>query len=374
MRVLQVYKDYYPVLGGIEHHVQILAEGLQGADVQVTVLVTNTGRETLETVINGVGVTKTGRLGTISSAPISPDLFRRLGRLSRTADIAHLHFPYPPAEIAQLSVGRSRRFVLTYHSDIVRQRLLGLVYRPIMWRVLRRADAITVSNPQYIETSPFLQPFSAKCTVIHHGIDLSRFIPTADTVQRSAAIRREHGDAALVLAVGKLRHYKGIDVLIAAMTQVAAHLIVVGKGPMGPIWQRQAADPTVAGRITFLGEVSEAELVALYHTADIFVLPSTNRAETWGTVQIEAMACGLPVICTELGTGTSYVNQDGITGIVVPARDPTALANAIRRLVEDPALRQQFGEGGRQRAHDELSKEVMVQRMITFYQRVLGDA
>ncbi len=372
MRVLQVYKDYYPVVGGIEHHIQLLAEGLHEQGVDARVLVTNTGRRTLEGEINGVPVTKTGRQVNVSSAPISLDFYRYLRRMSRDADIVHLHFPYPPAEIGQLLVGRGKHFVLTYHSDIVRQKVLGFFYRPILWQVLRRAERITVSNPQYIQTSHFLQPFADKCTVIHHGVDLSRFTPTPQIQQRAAAIRQQYGDVPLILAVGKLRHYKGIDVIIDALKTVKAHALVVGKGPLGLIWQQKARDDGLAERVTFLDEVPEADLIALYYAADIFAFPSTNRAETWGTAQVEAMACGLPVICTELGTGTSYVNQHNVTGLVIPPSDPPALAAALKQLIADPALRARLGEGGRQRAYGALSKEAMIRQIMAFYQDVIA--
>ncbi|HOU13852.1 MAG TPA: glycosyltransferase [Anaerolineae bacterium] len=372
MRVLQVYKDYYPVVGGIEHHIQLLAEGLREQGVDARVLVTNTDRRTVEGEINGVPVTKTGRQVNVSSAPISLGFCGQLARLSRDADIVHLHFPYPPAEIGQLLVGRGKHFVLTYHSDIVRQKVLGFFYRPFLWQVLRRAERITVSNPQYIQTSRFLQPFADKCVVIHHGVDLTRFTPTPQIQQRAATIRQQYGDVPLILAVGKLRHYKGIDVLIDALKTVEAHALIVGTGPMGPVWQQKARDDGLAERVTFLGEVPEADLIALYHAADIFAFPSTNRAETWGTAQVEAMACGLPVICTELGTGTSYVNQHNVTGLVIPPNDPAALAAALQQLIADPVLRARLGEGGRQRAYGELSKEAMIRQIMAFYQDVIA--
>jgi glycosyltransferase involved in cell wall biosynthesis len=371
VNVLHVYKDYSPVLGGIEHHVQLLAEGLHEQGVDVRVLVTNTGRRTVRKVINGVPVTKTGRLMDVSSAPISLSFYPHFVRLGRDADIVHLHFPYPPAEIGQLLLGQSRHFVLTYHSDIVRQKVLGFFYRPFLWRVLRCVEQITVSNPNYIQTSRFLRPFAPKCTVIHHGIDLGRFALTPRVQQRAAEIREQYLEGPLILAAGKLRHYKGIDVLIDAMKQVAAHALIVGEGPMGETWRQRASDTGVQDRVSFLGKVPDEELVALYCAADIFVLPSTNRAETWGTVQIEAMACGLPVVCTELGTGTSYVNQDGVTGLVVPANDAEALAMALRQLIDEPTLRRQMGEAGRLRAHAQFSKEVMIAQILMFYRRVI---
>jgi rhamnosyl/mannosyltransferase len=371
MRILFVYKDYAPVVGGIENHIRLLAEGLRQRGVDARVLVTNTGPRTKNEVIHGVPVVKAGRLFSLSSAPVSLTLYPWLYRLEKGVDISHLHFPYPPGELGQLLLGRSRRFVLTYHSDIVRQKVLGLLYRPFLRQVLRRADLITVSNPAYIQTSPFLGRFADKCRVIHHGADLSRFVPTAEVQARAAVLRRRCEDKPILLFVGRLRHYKGLDVLLTAMHQVPAHLVVVGAGPMAETWQRQAVEAGLMERVSFLGEVSQADLVAAYYAADVFVLPSTNRAETWGAVQIEAMACGLPLVCTELGTGTSYVNQDEVTGIVVPPCDPDALAAALRRLLADEALRRQLGAAGQQRARREFSLEAMLNRVMAFYAEAL---
>ncbi len=370
MRVLHVYKDYHPVMGGIEHHVQALAEGLLAQGVDVNVLVTNTSRKTLKGEINGVPVTKTGRFLNVSSAPISLSFCSELKLLSRDADIVHLHSPYPPAELCQLAVHGGRHFVLTYHSDIVRQRVMGFFYSPFLRRVLRKAERITVSNPKVIGLSRFLRPWADKCRVVHHGIDLARFSPTPAVLQRAAALRARYQEVPLLLSVGRLRHYKGIDVLIDTLKTVEAHALIVGEGPMGDVWKQKAAAEGVTERITFLGEVSEEELVAFYYAADMFVFPSTNRAETWGTVQVEAMACGLPVICTELGTGTSYVNQHEVTGLVIEPNNSEALAGAIQRLIHDPELRHRLGQAGLARATEVLSKEAMVRQMLAFYAEI----
>ena len=146
--------------------------------------------------------------------------------------------------------------------------------------------------------------------------------PRQQIEAEAAAWRARYGNRPLLLFVGRLRHYKGVNVLIEAMEQLPeATALIVGIGPMAEEWQQQAAAAGLNDRVHFLGEQPDPAVLALYHAADIFVLPSTNRAETFGIVQLEAMACGRPVICTELGTGTSYVNQNGVTGLVVPSND-----------------------------------------------------
>ena len=336
------------------------------------VLVTNTIGQTLEETIGGVPVVKTARQINVSSAPVSLPFFSWVRKLEAGADIAHAHMPYPPGEVAHLLAGRARRFVVTYHSDIVRQRVLGALYRPFLWQVLRKARLIAVSNPVYIQDSPFLRRYADKCRVIHFGLDLKRFAATPSIEAEAAGWRARYSSRPLLLFVGRLRHYKGVNVLIEAMSQLPeATALVVGIGPMAEAWKQQAQAAGLLDRVHFLGEQPDPSVLALYHAADVFVLPSTNRAETFGIVQLEAMACGCPLLCTELGTGTSYVNQHGVTGMVVPANDPAALAAAARQLLADPALRARMGAAGLQRAQAEFSIDAMLDRTLDFYGEAL---
>jgi glycosyltransferase involved in cell wall biosynthesis len=372
MRVLYLYKDYYPILGGIENHIKMLAEGLRARGVDAQVLVTNTANRTAQEIIEGVPVLKAARQINISSAPVSLPFFPAVRRLEIGVNIAHLHMPYPPGELAQLLMGCSHRVVATYHSDIVRQRVLGALYRPFLWQVLHRARLIAVSNPAYIQDSPFLRRYAEKCRVIHFGVDLARFAATPSVAQQAAAWQARYAGQSLLLFVGRLRHYKGIDVLIDAMRQVEnAHALIVGVGPMEQAWRERAQATGVTDRVTFLGELDDDEVLALYHAATVFVLPSTNRAETLGIVQLEAMACGRSLICTELGTGTSYVNQHGVTGLVVPPNDPAALAAAIHHLAANPTLAATMGVAGRRRVEQEFAREVMLDRTLAFYHEAL---
>ena len=293
-------------------------------------------------------------------------------RQAASADLVHLHAPYPPAELAQLSLGRGKPFVITYHSDIVRQKLAGRIYAPLLRMVLQRAARIAVSSPAYVESSPFLRRVREKCRLIHFGIELARFRETAQVQADAQRLRRRFGERPLLLFIGRLRHYKGVDTLIRAMRQVDARLLIIGVGPMQEAWRELARAEGVSDKLTFLGECSERESLAARYAADLFALPSTNRAEALGIVQLEAMACGLPVLCTELGTGTSYVNQHEKTGLVVPPNDAQALAAAINRLLADPMLRAQMGAAGRMRVRNEFSSQSMIRNSISFYTDALN--
>lgn len=372
MRVLLLYKDYYPVVGGIENNIRLLARGLRERGVDAHVLVTNTGTATTREAVDGVPVTRTGRQAHILSTPISLPFFAELRRQMATVDLVHLHAPYPPAELAQLLLGRSKPAVITYHSDIVRQRRTGKLYAPLLRKVLQRAALVAASSPVYIESSPFLRNVRPKCRVIHFGIETERFAETEQVRGDAQRLRRHYDDLPLLLFIGRLRHYKGVDVLIKAMHRIKAKLLIIGTGPMQEAWQNLAQAEGLVDKVFFLGDASERESLAARYAAELFVLPSTNRAEALGIVQLEAMACGMPVVCTELGTGTSYVNRNGVTGVVVSPNDPQALAAAINRLLVSPALRAKMGAEGRRRVREAFSFHSMIDSTIDFYQEALS--
>ncbi|GAB4559203.1 MAG: glycosyltransferase [Anaerolineae bacterium] len=365
MEILHIYKDYHPVLGGIENHVKWLAEQQASAGHTVTVLACAPGLRSQIGTLNGVRVVKAGRLATVASMPISLSLPWILSRL--TPDIAHVHSPFPLGETANYLLGRARATVITYHSDIVRQRGWLRLYGPLLRRVLRAADCIIATSPRYLETSPWLKDARDRCVVIPLGVDVNRFAPSADP-------RGAHRPSEL-LFVGRLRYYKGLDVLLQAMTRLPeAHLTIVGDGPMRATWQAMASSLGISSQITWAGEVPDKALPGYYARSDLFILPAIARAEAFGTVLLEAMASGLPVISTELGTGTSWVNQHQVTGLVVPPGDPEALAAAIRELLDAPERREAMGRAARARVEADFSFTAMAQRIESAYQLALERA
>ena len=366
VKVLHIYKDYYPVLGGIENHIRILATGQAKRGLDVTVLVTHPSRGSDATEVEGVRLIRAGRLATVASTPLSLSLFAYITKLS--ADITHLHFPYPLGEIAHLLLGRGKKTVISYHSDIVRQRSMLRFYRPFLWQVLHKADRVLVASPQYVQSSPFLSRIAHKCEIVPYGIPLDRF---TDIDSAKVASLRTYHPGPILLFVGRLRYYKGLNYLMDALRDVEATLLVVGCGLLENEWRHYAETLPWGQRIVFCGEISDELLPAYYQACDIFVLPASERSEAFGLVQIEAMATGKPVVCTELGTGTSFVNQDGETGFVVPARDPVSLSEAINRLLADESLRRRMGEAGRVRAQAEFGADTMVERVVQVY-RSLG--
>jgi rhamnosyl/mannosyltransferase len=284
------------------------------------------------------------------------------------ADCLVLHEPNPLAGAALFAYTPSRRLVVWHHSDLLRPSWAPATYGRLQRALYRRAACVIVSSPPLASGSE-LVGLARRVAVIPFGIRIDRF-SLLDARQRALAesIRRRHAGP-LVLFVGRLVYYKGLDVLVEAMAAAPGTLLLAGEGPLEDDIRRRAADRGVIDRVHFLGRVADADLPAYYDASDVFVLPSIAKTETFGVVQLEAMAAGRPVISTGLPTGVPWVNQDGVSGLVVPPGDAAALAAAIVRLGADAALRGGLGAGARRRAESLFS----IDRMIDAFKGVVDD-
>ncbi len=362
-RVLQIGKFYPPHFGGMETHLRSLCEGLRD-ELQVEVLVANTGRKTVVENINGLQVTRCGALTTLAAASICPSLS---GKIRDTkADLIHLHWPNPTAVMSYLNAKPNGRLICTYHSDIVRQKVLRPLFQPILSHLLRRADAIIVGSPNYLNSAQPLKAVRDKCHIIPFGISVKEF-EKRDEGQISE-IRRRYGQR-IVLGVGRLVYYKGFDYLIRAMKNVRAHLLLIGSGPMLHSLKRLARRHRVEGRVSFLTDVADAR--PYYHACDVFALSSIARSEAFGLAQLEAMACGKPIVNTALDSGVPFVSPHGVTGLTVPPADETALSNALNSLLDNFEQRKQLGLVASKRVRDEFSVKAMTDRTLELYRDVL---
>lgn len=369
MRVLHVGKFYPPYMGGMETHLQALCGELRKS-LHVEVIVANTGRQDVEEYVEGVRVRRLGTWLDIAGAPVCRGMVRQIR--DTPADIIHLHHPHPTAFLAYLASGHPGRLVVTWHGDIVRQRVLGQAFTPILHRTLRGAAAIIATSPNYVDSSQVLSAHRGRCRVIPLGIHTEHFEHCDPAALRS--LREAHGPR-IILGVGRLVEWKGFQYLIEAMTRVQAKLLLVGDGPARSELERKAKEDGVADRVVFVGNLGGALKVApYYHAADVFAFPSISRNESFGTVQVEAMAAGTPVVNTHLDSGVPFVSLDGETGVTVPPADTQALATGINSLLDDAVRRQAYGCAGRERARREFSLEVMVERTLQLYGTVLEGA
>jgi rhamnosyl/mannosyltransferase len=360
-------------VGGIERYVRALLGGLP-PDIEAINLVANDAPRTdqhRQYRYLTVRAASYGLLASVALAPSLPLIARRLHREHRF-DIVHLNFPDPLGQLTAMSLPRSVRRVITWHSDIIKQRATLALYRPFLDAFVRDADAIIGATPQHFNASQ--QMVSGKPgqlrEVIPFGFDAAAFEWTDAARRRRAALDSERRTRPAIFTVGRHVYYKGLDVLIRALRTVDADLWIGGRGPLTQSLQQQARDAGVADRVRFLGFVPDEELVAYYDACDLFCMPSTHRAEQFGLVQLEAMHCGKPVVATRLGTGVEYVTLDGVTGLLVEPGSVEALAEALNRLVGDADLRARLGAAGRQRVAEAFSVQQMIDKTVAIYRRI----
>jgi len=323
-------------------------------------------RRTSTETRNGVRVIRVGTLCTLSRAPICPGMARQISL--QEADIVHLHLPNPGAVLSYLASGHRGRLVLTEHAEVFGRPVLKRAFVPFLRSALNRAAAVIATSRACLNQSSVLAACAGKCRVIPLGIEPPR--RQAGSSAGMAALRSRYGSP-LILAVGRLVPYKGFVYLIAAMRNLSASLVIVGDGPEMAHLREAARDCGVAGSVHFAGSVPGEDIADYFRAAEIFVLPSIESRESFGIVQLEAMAYGKPVINTSLNSGVPYVSLDGVTGFTVAPRDSEALAAKIQRLLDNPLLRARFGEAGRRRVEEEFSADRMAQRTLDLYREIL---
>ena len=364
LRILHVGKFYPPHRGGIETHVRDLAVREAQADL-VTVIASNQAHRSESAEIDGVSVTRLATLTTVASMPICPALPAAIRRCP--ADIVNIHTPNPAAAFAFLASGHTSKLVVTHHADIAGRKALRRLSDPFVVRLMQRASRIIVTSAGYLRSSEELAPFREKCHIIPLGIDISQHRPVNPKTIHE--LRQRFGNP-LVLAVGRLVPYKGFDVLIRSMKQVNGKLLLIGSGPQAASLTELIEAEGMSDKIAMLGSVEELD--PYLQAASVFVLPSITRAEAFGLVQLEAMASGLPIINTQLGSGVPEVSIHGETGLTVPPHDVDALQKSIQMLLNRKDLRIQFGQAARRRVCTEFTADLMAERTMALYKEILG--
>lgn len=371
MKVVQLYKDYYPpTVGGIEQTVERMSRELVRRGADVTVLTSHPGsRKTIEEHVDGVRVIRCGEWARALSTPFCPEMPGRLAKLE--ADVYHLHYPSPPGEVSCLMARPKGGVVVTWHCDIVRQRAVLPVYGRFIHALLRRADAVMPTYERQPGASAFLRHYLDKCRLVPLGIDLEAFDRRSELPDEARKLRARYGTP-LILFVGRLVRYKGVDVLLRAVEGLRAKLLIVGSGPDQARLETLCSKLGLNDRVTFTGRVEPGQVALYVAASDVGALPSIASQETFGLSMVEMMSCGLPVVCTEVGTGTSFVNQHEVTGLVVPPGDSHALAAALNRLLADDELRREMGARARARAWSHFSAEAMMRGVERVYEEALA--
>lgn len=367
MKVLQIGKYYHPYYGGTENHLLTLVNELK-KNAEVEVIVANTRFKTSIEKKDGVNIYRLACLGSIFSLPLVLSL--PLWLKKRKADILHFHLPHPLSVLAYFFIRPKGKIVVTYHSDIIRQKFLATFMNPFLFNLLKKAACIIVTSENLLRYSSILKNFKDKCKVIPLGIDVGRFKPDQEVLKDAEEIRHRYGSP-LILFVGRLVYYKGLEFLFMALEDIDAKLLVVGTGYLKNKLKKLAKRLGVSHKVIWIEGVEDSRLPSYYYASEIFVLPSSSKAESFGIVQLEAFACGKPVVSTDLPTGVPFVNLNNRTGLIVPSRDPLGLAEAINKLLRSQELRQNYGQNGRERLEREFTKERMAEDVMEVYKKAL---
>jgi rhamnosyl/mannosyltransferase len=371
LRICHLGKYYPPASGGIETHVRTIAQAQVRMGASVTVYCfQHENAPTSREQDGAVEVVRFHRQATLGKLDLSIGMVSALARVD--ADVIHVQVPNPAAVLALLLARPRVPVVVTYQSDVVRQKLLARLFLPLERLFYRRVRLILTTSPTYPAGSRFLVGLRDRLAVLPMGIDLEPYRrPSARHREAAEALRQRFGRP-LWLACGRLVYYKGLLTAVRALSRTPGTLQVVGDGPEQAALEAEAQRLGVRDRIVFVGAVPYQEIVPYYLAADAFWFPSNARSEAFGLVQVEAMACGCPVINTALfGSGVAWVSPHEVSGLTVPVDDPEAFAAAAHRLLEEPGLRAHLSGGAQARAQSEFDHRVMAERSMVLYQAVL---
>ncbi|HHQ6628651.1 TPA: glycosyltransferase family 4 protein [Serratia fonticola] len=368
LKVLHFYKTYYPdSFGGIEQVIYQLSEAGICHDIESTTLSLSTRGDIDNERVGSHSAYYSATNFEVASTPFSISAVKKFKQLAEQADIIHYHFPYPFMDMVHFIAGVKKPTIVSYHSDIVKQKLALKFYTPLMNKFLDSVDCIVAASPNYVETSVTLQKYLPKVKVIPYGLDKNSY-PMADE-QHLDHWRQKVGDR-FFLFVGAFRYYKGLHILLEAVKGTDFPLVIVGAGPIEQELKQQAADLGLKN-IHFLGALPDEDKAALLQLCYSVVFPSHLRSEAFGITLLEGAMFGKPLISSEIGTGTTYINLDKETGIVVPPSDADALRQAMVQLWNDPQLAARYGENAAKRFQELFTSARMAESYIELYQQLI---
>lgn len=378
MRVLHVFKWYYcDSKGGTEKAIQqlVASSGRQGVKSTVLCLAGESFDKHLRTFgcaahscqgEAGENIRRCSPTLRFDSIILSARMGYEFTKLARDHDLIHYHFPFPQQDLMHLLLRPQRPSLVTYHSDIVRQRFLSFFYTPIMNAFLERVDAVVATSENYLASSPVLQRFKQKTVVIPFGLDEHSYpAPTA----RTLSFWRNQVGEDFFLFIGALRYYKGLDILLQTAAMSSRTFVIGGSGLLEKDLRAKVRQRRL-DNVHLLGQVSEEDKVALFRLCRAVVFPSHLRSEAFGITLLEGAMFGKPLISAEIGTGTSFINQDGLTGLVIPAGDPRALTEAVERLAGDRRISEYFGNNARARYRELFTSERYGNSYTALYERL----
>lgn len=370
MRVLHFFKTYLPEsVGGIEQVIYQLCQSGIGHGIHGEVLTLSANPQPREVMVADHKVHRAKLDIQLASTGFSYSVLKRFRVLAAQADVINYHFPWPFMDLVHFTARMHKPTVVTYHSDIVRQKNLLRLYSPLMHRFLGQADRIVAASPNYLATSQVLKHYRNKTVVVPYGLDKSSYpVPVNACVE---GWRQRFGER-FFLFVGVMRYYKGLHILLEAAQGTGYPIVIVGAGPLEQELREQAAALGLH-HVHFVGRLGEEDKVALLQLCTAILFPSHLRSEAFGISLLEGAMYGKPMISSEIGTGTSYINIHKETGLVVPPSDPLAFRAAMRTLWDNPLQALAMGQKAALRYEQLFTAEQMGRQMAKIYREVVAE-
>ena len=368
MNILHVYKTYFPdSYGGVEQFIKTLSKQTAQLNCHNTLLTLSKYTAQSSVTDPELKVIQYPINLDVRSCPMGYQFLQKFTEHANQADIIHYHFPWPFADLVHLLKKIRKPSIVTYHSDIVRQRLLKIIYRPVMQRFLQSVDYIAPTSNNYLDSSDVLSKYQQKCHVIPIGIDEADY-SHFDQQKLLSWIKKMPPN--FLLFVGVLRYYKGLHTLLTAAKGTTIPIVIAGTGPYEQQLKKQATDLNLTN-VHFLGYISDDDKAALLSLARAVVFPSHLRSEAFGITLVEGLMFGKPLISCEIGTGTSFINKHEVTGYVIPPEDPSKLQEAMLKLYNDADLAVGMGKAARLRYETEFTAMLMGKRYAEIYTKLM---
>ena len=368
MRVLHVYKSYYPdTVGGIEQVVAQLGRGLAAHGVESRIFTLSPSPEPRVLRYPEGEVHRSRQTLEIASNNMSVSAFRDFRHQLAWADVVHYQFPWPFGDVLQLACGGSKPSLVSYQSDIVRQKWLMRAYRPVMQRFLNAVDLVVATSPEYKDSSEVLSRLRTPVEVIPNGVDEASYPqPSAEGLAKW----QERMGGPFFLFVGVLRYYKGLHTLVDIARGLPAKVVIAGDGPERAVLEARAK-AAGADNIVFLGSIADEDKMCLLRLCTAFVFPSHLRSEAFGMSLVEAAMAAKPMVSCSIGSGTTYINRDGETGYAVPPENGPALRAAMQALLDDPVRAAALGRAARARYEKLFTASAMARAYAAVYERLV---
>lgn len=369
IKVLQVYRTFFPdTQGGLEEAIRQVCLNAVSVDSRVF-SISAAIQEPDVVIVNGISVYRVPLSFEVASCSFAFKGLEVFKELVDWADIINYQFPWPYGDILHLLYvrGKNKKTLVSYQSDIIRQKMWLKLYRPIMMKFLSSVDCIVASSPNYFQTSNILQKYHRKVEVISIGLDESSYPPVDKERQ---VYWQAKMNKPFFLFVGVLRYYKGLEIAIKAAKGADYKILIVGSGPIESELKK-LANTLEVDNVEFLGYQNDIDKVALLSLCRGVVFPSYLRSEAFGVTLLEGAMFSKPLISVEIGSGMSYINIHEKTGLQVTPGNPTAFREAMDRLYDNEEYAKQLGIAARQRFEALFTGAEMGRRYDQLYQSLM---